>query len=404
MKILLLSILSFAVLQSCSNNSNQPYKPSDLLSRVDNLYPKEFQVQQSKFNAAVSALKASAKNPKALTQLASLYMQEARVTGNHPYYYPAALAALDACLNIDAENLEAQLLKSSVMLSQHRFAEALQSAKTLSNNGVKAAYGMLCDANVELGNYNDAIQAVDAMMVNRPGLEAYTRASYLREIHGDLQGALQAMELAVAAGLPGTHEAAWTRSTYGGLLLHNGNIEEAKKQFQIAMLERHRFPFALAGIASVLKAQKKYSEAMLYLDSAVALMPEVAFVELQAEIELERGNIQAAMKYVAMMDAMLDEDEASGHQNKADRALLYAKFNYKLDTALHLAKQEIAERPNNITAQYVMAFTLLKNNQAKEAQRYIRLALRTGTQDANIRSCAAQVDQAVKSSIGITAR
>jgi tetratricopeptide (TPR) repeat protein len=404
MKYLLLTVLCLAVLQSCSHQTKLPYRPAELLSRVNNLYPKEFQAQELKFKTAVTALNSTAKNTKALLQLASVYMQEARVTGNHPYYYPATLNALDECLRIDVENPEARLLRTSVLLSQHRFQEALQSAKDLTNNGVRTAYGMLCDAHVEMGNYSDAINAVDAMMANRPGLEAYSRVSYLREIYGDMQGALQAMKMAVAAGLPGTHEAAWTRTTYGGLLLQNGNIEEAKKQFQIAMLERSRFPFALAGIASVFKAQRKYSEAMLYLDSAVALMPEVAFVEVQAEIEFERGNTQAAMKHVEAIEAMLDEDEASGHHNKADRALIYAKFNYKLNEALRLAKQEITERPKNITTQYAMAFTLLKNNQAEKAEQYIQQALRTGTQDKNIHLCAAQIKQAAKRSIGITSR
>ena len=58
-------------------------------------------------------------------------------------------------------------------------------------------YGFLTDANVELGNYKDAETAAQSMLDLRPGnLPALTRAAYLRELFGDIDGSLELMNMA----------------------------------------------------------------------------------------------------------------------------------------------------------------------------------------------------------------
>ncbi len=44
---------------------------------------------------------------------------------------------------------------------------------------------------------------LNRMVSIRPDIRSYSRISYLREIHGDIPGAIEAMELAVEAGAPG---------------------------------------------------------------------------------------------------------------------------------------------------------------------------------------------------------
>ena len=48
---------------------------------------------------------------------------------------------------------------------------------------------MLVDASVELGRYDEAAEHLQAMLDVRPDSTALARASYLRELHGDLPGA-----------------------------------------------------------------------------------------------------------------------------------------------------------------------------------------------------------------------
>ncbi|MBK9247798.1 MAG: tetratricopeptide repeat protein [Ignavibacteria bacterium] len=392
--LLLLLILTFS-LGACSKAPWKSFAPAELKQRRPGLYAEDFAAQQKKYVDVTSKIKLAPDDIKSYCALAKVFMYEARVTGEHPYYYPAALACLDEAISKDKENPEALILKTSVLLSLHHFSEAKELAQRISNStkGTAAVYGMLCDANVELGNYTEAVQAVDKMMNLRPGLEAYSRASYLREITGDNNGAIEAMKLAVQAGLPGTEDAAWTRVTLGNLFYHQGKIAEAEAQFLMARMERINYPFALAGLAMVYKTRHEFDAASALLDSAITMIPEVAFYEKKAEIEELRGNTTAVDSLLAAIEIMLDEDEQAGHINHADRALLYAKHSYKIDAAINHAVLEIKLRPNNITAQYAMAYTLFRNQRYQEAKEYITKALRMNSNDADMLLLASSIAQ-----------
>ena len=91
--------------------------------------------------------------------LAYAFMQEARVTGEHPYYYPAALTLIEDVLDKTKKDnpiyAKALVAKASVELSLHHFADALQTGKEALplDPYNKDLYGVLCDAYVELGQY-----------------------------------------------------------------------------------------------------------------------------------------------------------------------------------------------------------------------------------------------------------
>lgn len=361
--------------------NNSEYIPAELRNRVSGLYERDFQEQKNKYQAALYLLEQSKEKAEPFSELAKIYIYEARVTGEHPYYYPAALAAINQGLTIEKNNTELLLLKTSVLLSLHHFVEAKTLATQLSSTvrGVAPIFGMLCDANVELGNYADAVRAADAMMNIRPGLESYARVSHLREIHGDMQGALEAMRMAVQAGLPGTEDAAWTRTTYANLLLNSGNINDAEAQYNIAKLERNNYPFALAGLAKIEYKKQNYPLALTLLDSAIRMVPEISFVEQKAEIYRTTNNYSALNLCLEQMEKMLDEDESAGHSNYGDRALIYATNNYKVSAALDYARKELALRPNNITAQFTMAKVLVANKKIAEAKNYLNKAMRLNT-------------------------
>ena len=65
----------------------------------------------------LKAIEANPKDAKSLTQLATLYIREARITGNYAYYDKAALNYVNNVLATDANNFEALILKSLFSLS-----------------------------------------------------------------------------------------------------------------------------------------------------------------------------------------------------------------------------------------------------------------------------------------------
>lgn len=314
MRYFFLLMMCFVAL-SCNRSANSdatvvtPLKP-----RVAGLYPKEFAKQQLQYDQACALLKSMPDSDKPYTTLASVYMMEARVTGDHPYYYPAALRVIEAGLEKDPRSNELRMQKASVLLSLHRFEEARVLASQLCTQMPRVAtvYGMLCDANLELGRTSEAVQAATAMMNLRPGIESYARVSYLRERHGDMEGALSAMKMAVQSGLPGTEDAAWTRVTYGNLLIKAGRTQEAERQFMLARLEREDYPFAIAGLARIAHLGSNDSLALAMLDTATARVPEISFVELSLEIERSRNNTVRVRELEQLRDKMIKEDRAAG--------------------------------------------------------------------------------------------
>ena len=79
----------------------------------------------------------------------------------------------------------------SLALSQHRFGQALQigrRARTLAPSSAPP-YGVVGDALLELGRYDEAFAAFDAMARTRPSAASYARVAYARELHRALDAA-----------------------------------------------------------------------------------------------------------------------------------------------------------------------------------------------------------------------
>lgn len=392
--LLLLSAAWGCTRSDANETADAAWKIPELKERAAGLDPGDFVMVKERAESFRMALKANPSDTKALTGLAQVFMYEARVTGDHPYYYPAAESLLDRALALDPDDYQAVISKASVLLSLHRFDDALvvaQKAVRLSPDAA-AGYGALVDACVELGRYDEAVAAADRMVAVRPDLKSYSRVSYLREIHGDGSGAIEAMKLAVDAGAPGSEEKAWARTTLGVLYLEQGKPEAAEREFRMTSLERERYPFALAGLARVFIAKGMNDSALALLNDAIALVPEFSFVELQAEIHRVAGNHHAADSLVAMVESMLREDEASGHVMDRELALLYAAHGIKLDEALVRAGRELERRPENIDAQDAMAYVLLRAGKPREAMAYCAKARRLGTKGAAIIAHAALID------------
>ena len=123
----------------------------------------EWQRTKEKVAELNTKIKKESSDIKSRLQIAMIYLSEARITGEHPYYYPAILTILDGVLAIDPKNFEATTFKASVKMSQHQFAAARELAeKARQINPYNAyVYGVLVDANVELVNYEEAVKMSD---------------------------------------------------------------------------------------------------------------------------------------------------------------------------------------------------------------------------------------------------
>jgi len=118
-------------------------------------------------------------------------------------------------LALERDNYNALKLRAKLQLTNHQFAEALQTTRQALNyrDDDHDVWGMITDALVETGDYAGAVKAAQRMIDLRPDSSSYSRVSYLRELHGDTEGAIQAMTLAVKAANPNDPEGlAWYRA------------------------------------------------------------------------------------------------------------------------------------------------------------------------------------------------
>ena len=328
---------------------------------------------------------ANSKDVKSRVQIATIYIAEARITGEHPYYYPAIHKILDGVLAIESQNFEATILKASVNLSQHKFAEAkaLAEKAKIINPSNAYVYGVLIDANVELGNYAEAVSASDKMQSLKPSLESYSRASYLREIHGDYQGAIDAMKMAVEAGLPGSEPQCWSRNTLADLYLKTGEIAKAEEQYKINLALRPSYAFSIAGLAKIEEKKKNYAAALKLLESAAAILPEFSFHEQMADIYYLQGDVDNASKKYNEVRAMLSQDEASGHAVALEMAKLYVKMN-DFSSAEKYALQDYATRSKNIDVAKELAWIAYKKDDIIRAKQYLAVARSTNSKDPEL--------------------
>ena len=148
-----------------------------------------------------SRLKVRPNDTDSSVQLGSAYLQKARETGN-PAFYSKSEEVLLSTLETNPTNAEAMTFMGALALGRHDFREGWNwASRSLEIEPQDAeTYGVLGDAQIELGLYDDAAESFQNMVDIKPNLDSYARASYARELAGDLGGAIDAMKLAVKAG------------------------------------------------------------------------------------------------------------------------------------------------------------------------------------------------------------
>lgn len=316
-------------------------------------------------------------------KLAALFTSEARITGEHGHYYSAALKIIDQLLakkDVDKDLIFSALtLKAGVLLSLHQFDKALAIGKEAveMNNYNAQIYGVLTDAYVEMGDYQNAIKAAERMMDIRPDLRSYSRVSYLREIHGDPEGAIEIMQLAVQAGYPGQEETAWAELTLGDLYHIYGKSEHALATYEDILAHRENYPFATAAIAQLKSDEGKQEEAITLLEQAIEVIPEIGFYIQLAEIYKIQNDTEKLKQILTEIRTMFEDDRQSGHNMDLDYAKTLLSLTDDYDEAEKYLMNEYQVRPENIQVNLALAALYEKTGDTEKAKQYLNVASRT---------------------------
>jgi tetratricopeptide (TPR) repeat protein len=316
------------------------------------------------------------------TLLGLAYQQRARETGN-PVYYTKSEQALQRARKLAPKDAATASALGSLALARHRFGEALVFGREAVRLAPYTArnYGVLGDALVELGRYDEAFRAFDRMSSIRPDLSSYSRVSYARELLGRPRAAKQAMELALDAAGGQPEPTAWVETQLGKLAWSRGRAREAESHYRAALSVFPGYVHALEPLALVQEAKGNHRAALSLARRAAQALPLPQTVATLGDLYARHGRGRAAARQYALVGAIERLLIANGVRTDLEAAQFDADHGVRLGRALEAARQARRARPS-IDGDDVLAWALARNGRCAEALPYSRRALRLGIRDA----------------------
>lgn len=363
-----------------ASHLNKDLAKPEPLSRID-----------ARIEKAQEAIKNAPDRADGYNQLAAAYMQKARESGDFTVNYRAE-GVLARVAEIAPDDYDAMKLRAKLLLTFHRFEEGISEAQRAQriNPNDHDVYGALTDGYVELGRYKEAIAAAQKMVDLRPDAISYSRVAYLRSLHGDTEGAIAAMEVAVKAADPRDAEGlAWYRVHLGDELSRAGRLAEAEAQYDKALALFPGHNLAIQAKAHARAAAGDYDAAIeLYKqatshDALLALGDIYAKLGRKDESQRMYSDFEKAERIVAAQE-----------NDMSHLAKFWAERGQNLDEALQIMRRARERRADIYTCD-TLAWVLFKSGQLAEAKIAIKDALRLGTHDAQINHHAEMIYNAL---------
>jgi tetratricopeptide (TPR) repeat protein len=318
----------------------------------------------------------------AYAQLGRALLQQVRETGDLALYTRAG-HLFDEALARDSKQLDALIGKGVLALALHDFQGALEWAdKAWAINPFRAeTLGVMVDAQVELGNYDEAVQTLQQMVDLRPDLNSYSRVSYLRELYGDTKGAIEAMRAAAETALPGSESWLWSLTHLGHLYFNQGDLGQASAIYSQVLAVRADYPYALAGAARVQAAEGDMLAAIAQYEQITERLPLPEFVIALGELYEAAGQPDAAREQYELVEVIQQLNAAAGMNVDLEMALFTANHGNDPAAAVEQARAAYAQRPT-IYAADILAWALYQQSEYEAAWHFSQEALRLGTRDA----------------------
>jgi tetratricopeptide (TPR) repeat protein len=317
--------------------------------------------------------------PESWVRVGWEWVRKARLSADPGFYVNVATCA-DEALRQTPDDGDALVLRALVSMNDHRFDDARREAERLlvvdPQNAV--ALGTLSDALLELGRFDDAVAAAQRSADLKPGSAAYARASYLRWLTGDRDGAKRFVRSALEGRDRRDPEpAAWTFVEGARIFWHEGDYVGADAVLAEALAWVPDYPPALVARGRVALGRDEPDRAIAYLEKAYRAQPLPETAWLLADARAMRGDVggaEAERRRVV---------EAGRRSDRLTLALFYATRNESIDEALRLVEEERAGR-GGVYVDDTYAWVLYRAGRLDDARRASERAMRLGTPDARI--------------------
>ncbi len=372
---LALPLIAFAALWAVLNLANGASEPAD--ASASSLAPADTEAKIAELEQAAAA---EPNDPEILAGLGNVLYQRARETGDGAYNDEAE-RAFKAALALDPRSVPALTGRATVALSDHRFNDGLVLAREAHRiaPALVAPYPALVDGLIETGRYGAAAQALGRFARVKPGLVAYSRVSYFRELNGDLDGAAQALRLAIAAGSGTAEGSAYVRVLLANLNAQSGRYGAAARGYREALAIDPGLGAAEAGLALLSAGRGRLDQAITQLRANLGdpASPD-ALAEL-GEIEQAAGRLGAARRHYAASDRI--ERGLIEQGSGVDAAVTVFEANHgKPAFAVELGRRAWREAPS-VSSADAYSWALFRAGRTEAAARLSTEAMRLGSRD-----------------------
>ena len=348
----------------------------------------------ARIGLAESAIRERPGDPRGHVALGSALAQKVRETGATALFQRSDRAYRTA-LRIAPRDAAAVAGLAANANSQHDFAGGLKLSERAARLAPEslAPLAVRADSLIELGRYRDAGAALQQLVDAKPALSSYTRVAYWRELRGDLDGAVEAVRAAIAAGGDVPEASAYVHTLLGKLEFARGNFAAARAAYGAALQRFPNYNNAEAELARLDAAEGRFARAIARLRTVTARLELPEYVVLLAEtqeaaaLHADRRSAGArhlrAQARASYREALRRElTLLVGGAADADTALIEAAAG-DIGRAIRWGRIAWSRSPS-IRSADALGWALSLAGRHDEALPWAKRAMRLGTRDARV--------------------
>lgn len=329
------------------------------------------------------ALASDSVSALAMSQLAALYTQRAREGGSYDDYLQAEAYARKSLSLRTQRNGKTAVTLVSVLLAQHRFTEAQQTARELvtRESDIPQYRSLLGETSMETGDYATAATMFDSLWTERAHLSTAPRLARWLELTNHTREArrilTEAQKEAMSRRDVTKETQAWFALRVGEFEARAGRPRTARDVFLNGLTVEPNDYRIMAALARLEYRGNEPRKAIEWGERAIGeqLDPETLGVISDAYAAL--GDSAKANEYFRTLEVAVSAQPGPFHRAWS---LYLLDHNLRVDEVLQNARKELETR-KDIYGYDIVAWALHKSGRNAEAAEMMKLAMQLNTPD-----------------------
>lgn len=316
------------------------------------------------------------------TNLAVAHLAAGRQTGDFDAY-DTAEAPIREALALNPRYSPALTTLAAVHLGRHEFPAALIAAEQALEHDPASveALAALGDAHLELGHYDQAATAFEALERRLPGPASQARLAHLAFLEGQPDEAIDRAREALE--LDGTNPDPSYRAALTTYALDAGDIDLAATTAQRAFTQTPEAPAAIETLAQVRVSQGRLDEAAVLYERLLEEGPDPAAHAALGDIYTALGQPDAAQQqYLAVEPAAASITDSPVVFDR-EIAIFFADHQIDVDRAVDIAERDLENR-QDIYGYDTVAWARYQAGDLDGATQAMNKALALGTKDPHL--------------------